>query len=367
MDDIEDEFPVSKPLSNQEIKVKFRTDLAEQEARIREEDVRGDEAKSYSLRKDFVYKALQWGELERAVTAFAWMRAYFETNLKSMSAHDKKSFCSIYSLILNSMPLIPSITRAQIQEVESEFAKRVIECGFGERAIHGAKWSNMMAMGDFDGIHEYLDQWKRLPDDGLYGCEPCEMNSQIKLHGFLRDDEKALKISKPIFAGRFRCFRVPDATYGEAIFPLIRLKQQSRARKILKEGYERVHTYHPNIVVISPMLVLLAHLGDFSTGFEYIERHTDWLFLGKDLDDKFGYYAAAGAFLERAAEAHATVELKLPGELNFSRDDHCYETADLAQSFLNEADRIATLFDERNQNTFFHERINHARELSQIR
>lgn len=324
--------------------------IAVQEEAVRLADLHGDLRLQYHTRGIFVRACIFGGASEKALVAFAWMLAQFDSH---PTEFDLWAILWKYKWINSVICDFPQVPKARIYEMIDDLERRALRAGYGGRATTNARYRAEKFWDNKEKAIEYFRELEKLPSDDLSNCSLCEADERVSFAIYSGNDERALEVALPILNGRARCGSVPQRTYANVLLPLIRLGRQREALRYHEKGYSMIANNLGFLDRVSDHLLCLTLTENFDKAIELVEKHYSWTDRTKDVYTHFRFFRAAWLLFEILAERKGSWQLSLPRSFPLYSETGVYDWARLAGWFRQKAEAIAKRFDERNETDFF--------------
>lgn len=324
--------------------------IAVQEEAVRLADLHGDLRLQYHARGIFVRACIFGGASEKALVAFAWMLAQFDSHPNEF---DQWAILWKYKWIISVICDFPQVPRTRIYEMIDDLERRALKAGYGRRATTNARYLTEKFWDNREKVIEYFRELEKLPSDDLSNCSMCEADERVSFAIYSGNDARALEVALPILNGREKCGSVPQRTYANVLLPLIRLGRQREALRYHEKGYSMIANNPAFLDRISDHLVFLALTENFDKAIKLVEKHYSWTERTKDAYSHFRFFRAASLLFEILAEREGWWSLSLPRSFPLYSDTGVYDWAQLGDWFEQKAEALAKRFDERNETDFF--------------
>lgn len=324
--------------------------IAVREEAVRLADLHGDLQLQYFAREVFVRACIFGGASEKALVAFAWMLAQFDSN---PGQFDQWAILWKYKWINGVICDFPQVPKRRIYEMIDDLEQRAVRAGYGLRATTNERYRAEKFWDNKEKAIEYFHKLEDLPADDLSNCPLCEADERVSFAIYCGNDERALQIALPILSGQEKCGAVPHRTYANVLLPLIRLGRQKEALRYHAKGYSLIANNQGSLDKVSDHLICLTLTENFNRSIALVERHYSWTETTRDLCSHFEFFRAASLLFELLSEREGAFNLKLPRSFPLFSESGDYDSARLAAWFKQKAETIARRFDERNETDFF--------------
>lgn len=332
-------------------------DLEEGEAQIalREEavrlaDLRANLKLQYYAREVLVRACVFGGAPEKALVAFAWLLAQFDSH---PGQFDQWAILWKYKWINASICDFPQVPKSRIYAMLDDFERRSREAGYGLRAVTNQRYRVEKFWDNREKAIEYFQQLEDLPADELSNCPTCETNERVSFAIYSNNDERALDLARPILSGAQKCGSVPHRTYGSLLLPLIRLGRQAEALNYHLKGYRLIANNKNYLDKIADHIICLVLTENYKQALALYETHCGWTEANRDAFSCFQFFRASWFLFAVLAERKELLQLTLPKSFPLHSDNGSYDPRELAAWCKQKAERLAKRFDERNETDHF--------------
>jgi hypothetical protein len=255
----------------------------------------------------------------------------------------------LYKWVAEHAHKFPLVTKAQIDNMFADMARRYEEAALSMRAIYSLRTRAALEMGDVAGAKKDFKRWIDAEEDGSEDCPACELNSYVEFLLWRGEAEAAIDKAKPLLAGKMRCAEVPGITHSLLLVPLLKLGRGEQAAKGHKASCKQMRENRKFIGYAGQHLQYLALIDDFTPAVKLLESRLAWALETRNGQDELQFLLGARLLLARlAAAGRKQIKLLLPPTFEHTREDGQYVTGELAEKFLTMAKDVATQFDRRN-------------------
>ena len=195
-------------------------DLEEGEPRIKalasaieEADKNGDNYWRLYFRHDYIHESIFHGDNFKAIIQFPEYLKLFDEH-PEFEEDMSPDMMWTFKNVLENMHEYYQISRAEIEKYFEEFKKRSEKYGESLRTYYMKKCRFYLYI-DKNLAKEAYKKFHKFPRTANSDCLACEMNFDMDCALELDDEEKALKIAKPILDGKRTCAEIPHCTYAE--------------------------------------------------------------------------------------------------------------------------------------------------------
>ena len=324
-------------------------------------DAHGEVGLAYEVRDSLIDAATFGGFPDRALAAFAWCRAQQQ---RDPERFEPEGLLWKQKWVVGRLDEFPHIGRRQIEDALEDAARCFEKAGAGERAVLKLRYQAARDMGDADRAATLWAHWRQTPRDHLTDCLACELDDELDHHLDQGEYEEVVRKARPLLEGRYGCAEVPHQTLGSVLYPLFKLSRLEQARDSHLRGYALVRGNRDFLATVGEHLEFLALTGNVARGLKLFERHLPWALTHASHRDRFTFYTAALALMERAlVEGHERERLALPRAFPLYSPEGAYETRVLRGWLAVQSEAIAARFDARNGTDRFRRLLERTRRL----
>jgi len=341
-----------------------REQIAILEEIVRLADANGDTEIAYGARRQFVHLCCEEGYPEKGIVAFSWCLSQFDKDPELDHPHD---LIWQYKVILELIPIFPTVSREQIVRMQEDMATRLAQYGESERTAHYYRSWNFMRMGEYETALHHQETYMAMPRTEMSDCEACERDRQIELLTRMHRDEDALKLAKPVMSGNMHCGEVPEFTNGHIVKSQIRLGKIMEATERQQSGYDQIRDERKYLGSIGDLLLVVIRNRDYDTGLTQVTRHLPWAAESAAGELKFRFLSAVSLFFEAlASEKPEPAKFRIPKAFACFTESEEYAPKDLANFFAKETKVLADQFNTRNGNQAYNFMVAEHRELCDL-
>lgn len=324
--------------------------IALREEAVRLADLKGDLKLQYVARELFVRACIFGGAEEKALVAFAWMLAQFDSKPDEF---DQWAILWKYKWINGVICDFPQVPKTRIYEMIDDLEQRALRAGYGLRATTNQRYRAEKFWDNKEKAIGYFRQLQSIPSDELSNCPLCEQDERVSFAIYTGNDERALEIADSILTGDKKCGSVPHRTYAKVLLPLIRLGRQREALSCYWKGYPLIANNKGFLDRIADHLTCLILTENFKEAIALVERHYSWTETMRNVFSHFRFFLSASLLFEILAEREVAFTVSLPRSFPLYSENREYDPAKLAAWFKQKAETIARRFDQRNETDFF--------------
>lgn len=298
---------------------------------------------SFVARMELTEATVHIGRVDKAFTAFGWCLAQYD---KQPEAYDSHTLMWQYKWIVEKLDKFPTISLGQIEAMLEDLKRRYTELGFSQRFYHQAKHVMARRRGDWPTADQEYRRWMKEPRDSISDCAACELDLQLE-YLLARDQFKeAYHRARPIFQGQLGCQSVPHSTLANFLLPMLKEGRLEEATHLHERGYRLIQNQLGYLPQHAKHLKYLT-LVDRARAISCLEKSLPEALATHEPDAQFEYLLAALILFTTLSEREKQV-LHIPPHVT--------------EPWLKEqVQELARQFDERNQTSYYGERIREER------
>jgi hypothetical protein len=325
---------------------KKRADVLDEAARCAEAE--GNEELCYDIRYDLIDAALDAGDVQRSLIAFAYCLAMCDARPER---RPESRLHWRYKWVLEWAPRFVEVSRTQIEQLLADVERRFTRVNYGKNALAKLRARAAYFLGDRADVARHYERWKVTPRDAVSDCRVCDLDEEVMLLEELGREQDALRVAQSIVHGSQRCQEVPHLTYARTLPMLLRAGHRDVAVSHHRRGYPLLKTLkHKLVGHVGSHLVHTAVLGETGRGLRILRETLEAAAEHGVADSRLSYFLGAEVLLERVARTEPLVHLALPRGLGGDGSEGQHESLALSRLFAEQASSLAAGFDARNGN-----------------
>ena len=320
-------------------KSQIKVSLLEEAVRIA--DALNDINKGYDARLELVMATSDIGLIDKTIVAYTWCLSIYD---KFSEQFDYVSLMWRYKWIVSHLDEFPQISFEKIDQVYEDMKQRYTSFEISLRPYYQYKHKHALNRGDIELAQLYYDKWINAEVDYWSDCKACEVDQKVHSQYLLGNVDQCLELATPIINGSMRCGEVPHLTLAVLLLPLLQKGNLNEAEKLETKSYKLIKTNKKFLPQLSYHLNYLTIINP-RRAFNLFEKYLPWALETNNYQTKFNYYLASYVFLSLNDKAKEKLKIsKLPDYITFEWIE--------AQT-----NQIAELFNKRNGNSFYKDRI----------
>jgi tetratricopeptide (TPR) repeat protein len=175
------------------------------------------------------------GEHRKSPVVFARVLQLWDGSPDAFSEWEGQQVYWRFKWVTTSLLEVPDVPLATVEQWIGRMRERYREAGHGMQPV--AAMAHRVALHTGSGLEAAYDLWVTRPRERLSDCEACEIRHRALHHLALGDDERALEVWAPLFAGAVSCQEEPYVSHAFALLPLLRAGRTDEARSHHLAGY----------------------------------------------------------------------------------------------------------------------------------
>jgi hypothetical protein len=329
---------------------RVRIALLEEAARVA--DASNDDDTAFEAREAIVDTAVFAGQAERALVAFAWCLNAFDADPERFADNEYNIYWG-YTRVLRSLHDLPSVSLERIEGLQRDFEARIERSQYNSRVTLYTRFRWALHRGLVQEARAAWRAMKREQRDELAICPTCEANDEINLMLAEGALEATWDKAEAIFRKR-PCRREPQTTLAAMLEVLMRLGRAEDAMHCHRRGYDPVKSDPEFVTQQGQHIAFLGLTHNFDAARRAFERHSPWALETQEVGDRFSFLLHSLTWLRCELEA-GTADFALT-----LLEDHPLHGLNLEAVTTwgsGELERLAGLFDARNQSAAFSDRL----------
>lgn len=254
----------------------------------------GDEQLEYAARLRQTSSANHSGDIESALTSFAWCLArHDEDPVRFPAEVDGADLMWQFKWMASMLSSSPEFGLDQIEAVLDDMEQHYRAGGLGISGVLMARFEHAWDAGRFEEADRTRSLLLTTPRDEYSHCFACTP-SQLAGYAIERgDDVEALRLIDEMIAEEHTCGEEPEHALARSLGPALRTGRLDDAREAHLRSYRLAKDNPANLGIIAHHIVFCAVTGNEARALSLIERHLRWL--AHDALDAAGHVRALSA------------------------------------------------------------------------
>ncbi|MGL6076102.1 MAG: hypothetical protein ACRC8S_18240 [Fimbriiglobus sp.] len=326
-------------------------------------DQSGNQELAFSLRENALWPLYHGKRPDLLFVHFSWCVAYTDKH-PDTPADD---LLWTFRWVLDSMPWFPEITLGQIQQSTEDMKRRYEREGCSLRPYWVLKRRNADKMGHLDEAKDANIRYKRCRRDGF--CDDPETEDAFDVYHleYLKQYKAAIARAEPFLNGTYTEAHFQIGISDTLLVPLVRFGRIDEAKKLQKKSARLVSTRPEFLGTADNQIEFLAVIGDLAGAVKCFDQHIDAAYHIPGKFDFFSTLLAVKLMITRLKRKQKqAILLKVPEEMIPGHTERFAPLEAWEAWVTPELERLASLANERNGNTFYSERIAELDELNHL-
>ncbi len=325
------------------------------EEAVRLADTLGDIDEGLDVRTSLMEAANEWGRPDIELVAFAWCLAQYDKD-PARFKHEEHSLLWTYKRVLGTLMAFPNISKTRIDSAFEDYKSRLERLGKPLSPHDEFRLRFELHRGDADAVERAYSQFKRHSKASSLDCRACQLHDEVRYQLFAGHDEAGLEAAQLLFKKHApNCNRIPHATHGLVLQPLLRLGRLDEAA-VQHRHYQKIKDDEGMINVVALHLEYLAYVNDMPNAIKLLEKHLPWAHRTKDLENRFDFLAATLPLFARLKDT-PVLKMRLAKDFPKYEPSGEYDVAGLESWIRTELTDLAAQFDVRNDTNYFSRKI----------
>lgn len=303
-------------------------------------------------------------DLEDRMACFGWLLQYEEKNQHYWTTHTVMWY---YKWVANDLASSYLFPKARIMALLDDMAKRYEARQYGLGPVYACKKAIYSSMGDPVEALKYHRLNEEAEDSEMDDCKACQLNGKVELANFLGNYDQALKYAAPLLSRKHTCASVPLTTYAKAVEAYIALEKWDQIEPLIQKGMEEIGTNLGYFYSFSIFIQAYTFLGKFSEARAIFEKTVEKVFDKNQPLLQLRYFISVARLMDALLHA-GHQEIILPPVLQTmlaAQGLRSQQVHDFQAFFEEKSKDLAARFDQRNENSFYTDKIAASKETLQ--
>lgn len=331
-----------------------RVELCEEAVRIA--DLHNDPELAFRARQELVDAACFGGRPDLLIVAYSWCLATFDRG--DGTRVSARELLWRMKWVVGALAKFPEITLPTIHGMLDDMERRFRDYDGCIRPVVGLRRTVALQTGDLEAARAAHKQFLRLPRSWLLSdCPACEMDAVADYSIEMGRNAVGVRKAEELIASGMRCAKVPDTTYTDVLFPMVKLGRAAEAMRYHKVGYPKVRHSAGEVSRWGTHMAFLSLTRNDSRAVKLLETHLPDVEAAHDPLGSLGFFRDLLIVVEGLAEKKEKMKLRLPPTSPFARPEGEYVLADLATGVRGRVLEASRRFDQRNGNSHYGELV----------
>ena len=319
---------------------------------------------AFEVRKTLLGVCLSADRSELMLVAFAWCLAQCDRD------PDRLPIVRIlweFRWVVSSLCTFPEVTRAKIEEMKVEMARRYQEFGASPRSFWLMCRKMAVDMGDPKAAAEANAQFHKSPPDWLSDGDPTELGFEITYRLFRQEPARALKAASPFLSRHIISEHFDGQACADVLLPMLKQGRAAEAMKYHQRGYRLRSKNIRHLDSIAKHIAFLALTDNLGRAVRLFEKHLAAAVRTTNVFNRLRFLTDTLPLLDRLRKAgKADTLIRLPPECPLAAGGPRSRVPDVREWLYQEAAKLAAAFDQRNGNDYYAKRLRAAPRLQQL-
>jgi hypothetical protein len=260
--------------------------------------------------------------------------------------------------VVSSLCTFPEITRAKIEEMKHEMARRYQKDGASPRSYWLMCRKMAVDMGDPEAGVLADRGLRRSPIDWLTDGHETERGFEITYRLFRNEYQKALEAAEPFVTRKLRSDHFEGQACADVLLPMLRTGQAAEAMAYHRRGYKLRANQIRHLDSIAKHIAFLALTANLPRAVRLFEKHLADALQTSNVFNRMRFLIDTLPLLDRLQKAgKETVKLRLPAECPLTADGDRPAVREVRDWMHATAADLARTFDARNGNDHYARRL----------
>lgn len=285
------------------------------------------------------------------ISMFPWLLKMSEEN---RDRFDYRQILWYYRWIITIAKQYASVPKAKLTELLTDFERRYRDEGAGMKIVHESKFGFYSESGELELAEKELELHRSATFSIFVGCIDCR---KLFPKTYLIDRgryEEVLELLNPVLHQQVTCHLNERYGYHIAMLATMMLGKWDEAEIYAVRSSCEMDLTIGMLYVASSHLIYHGITGQFSVGRDVFEKQ--FPFVLKPVSDlpKLEFLIGAQVYFTRLLRSgRTTIQLSVPEHPELHPENGVYKVDALLQFIEKEINRIATAFDNRNENDYY--------------
>lgn len=335
--------------------------IAVWEEAVRVADTLGDIDEGFDVRTYLMIDANEWGRPDIELVAYAWCLAQYDKDPERFK-HEEFSLLWTYKRVLGTLMAFPNIPMSRIESAFEDYRSRLERLGKTLSPHDEFRLRFELHRGDPEAVERAYSHFKRHSRASELDCRACQLHGEVRYQFFKGNIEAGVDAAQALFKKHApSCNRVPHATHGIVLEPLLRLERVDEAAEHHR-NYQKIKNDEGMINTVAMHLEYLAYVNDIPSAVKLLEKHLPWAHRTKDVENRFDFLVATLPLFARL-ENTPILKMRLAKDFPKYEESGEYDVGGLETWIRSELQGMAKQFDARNGTKAFTAKIKVNEEL----
>ena len=310
---------------------------------------------AFEIRRALLGVCLGAGQYDLMLVTFSWCLGQCDRQPERFPVN---KVLWEFRWVVSSLDTFPEISRAKIDEMRGEMARRYQQAGAGLRSYWLMCRKIFADMGDARQAAIADGALRKSPHDWLSDGSETEQGFEISYRVFRDQPERVLAAAAPFLAREIRGDHFEGQACADVLIPLLKLGRPAEAMRYHRRGYKLRRNSPRHLDSLAKHIAFLALTDNLGRAVSLFEKHLVAALRTSNVFSRMRFLTDTLPLLDRLREAgKARTRLRIPPECPLAGGDE-RPTVPVVRRWMTEAaGELAAAFDARNGNDYYAKRL----------
>ena len=310
---------------------------------------------AFELRKALLGVCLGADRCELMLVTFTWCLAQCD---RDPDRFPIERILWEFRWVVSSLCTFPEITRAKIDEMRLEMARRYQQAGAGPRSFWLMCRKMAVDMGDAKQAVDADRELRKVPSDWLSDEYATELGFEITYRLFRNQPDRALRAAAPFLSGEVRSAHFEGQACADVLLPMLKLGQGVEAMAYHRRGYRLRGGTVRHLDSIAKHIAFVALTDNVGRAVRLFEKHLPDALRTTNAFTRMRFLTDSLPLLDRLKKAGTgEMRLRVPSECPLAAHDERPTAVAVRKWAAVTAGGLAAAFDGRNGNNYYANRL----------
>jgi hypothetical protein len=310
---------------------------------------------AFEVRKALLGVCLSADQSELMLVAFTWCLAQCDRDPERFPI---SRILWEFRWVVSSLCTFPEVSRAKIEEMKAEMARRYQQAGASPRSFSLMCRKMAVDMGDARAATDANSSFVRSPIDVLTDGLPTELGFEITYRLFRNEPVKAIEAATPFLTRKVRSDHFEGQACAEVLLPMLKQGRAAEAIVYHRRGYKLRGKNIRHLDSVAMHIRFLALTDNLGRAVRLFEKHLPDALRTSNAFNRMRFLIDTLPLLDRLRKAgQARARLRVPSECPLAGGDECPTVPAVRRWMKETAGQLAAAFDARNGNDYYTKRL----------
>jgi hypothetical protein len=327
-------------------------------------DSHRDAELAFQVRKTLLGVCLSADQSELMLVAFAWCLAQCDRDPERFPI---ERILWEFRWVVSSLCTFPEVSRAKIDEMKAEMARRYQQAGAGPRSFCLMCRKMGVEMGDVEAAAAANAALRGAPVDWLSDGYPTELGFEISYRLFRNEPARALKAAGPFLSREIRSDHFEGQACADVLLPMLKQGRAAEAMASHRRGYRLRSRNIRHLDSIAKHIAFLALTDNLGRAVRLFEKHLPDALRTSNAFNRMRFLIDTVPLLDRLRKAGREANrLRVPAECPLAAGGERPIVSAVREWVRTSAGEWAAEFDTRNGNDYYARRLAAAPHLQRL-